>query len=197
MDNLIILEEKLHSFTEKELTQYIYKNIDCLTTISFNALKKEIAIRKDLSNEVKMLIGNIQDLRNQNFINEIFPYLYYKNKKIKTVDDLISDLKKNGIYESNIDSLLRQLPQIIEINTCRSNTENSIKTFGLFFCIVISIISFNLFKTSGMFIYLICTLTTLYLIFNISNYSRINKLKINIEFYLESIESVNKIKPRL
>jgi hypothetical protein len=120
MDDSIILEEKLHSFSEEELTQYIYKNVDSLTTISFSALKKEIAIRNDLPNEVKMLIGNIQDLRNQNFINEIFPYLYSKNKKIKTVEDLIADLKKNEICEPDIYSLLSQLPKIIEINTAQS-----------------------------------------------------------------------------
>jgi hypothetical protein len=196
MDNPIILEQKLHSFTEEELTQYIYKNADCLTIMSFNALKKEIAVRKDLSNEVKMLIENIENLINQNFINEIFPYLYYKNKKIKTVEDLITDLKKNGIHEPNIHSLLRQLPQIIEINTSQSNPKNSIQIFGILFSIVISIMSFNLFETSGIIICLISALTVLYLIFNINNYSRINKLKINIEFYLDSLESINKIKPR-
>jgi hypothetical protein len=196
MDNPIILEQKLHSFTEEELTQYIYTNADCLTIMSFNALKKEIAVRKDLSNEVKMLIKNIENLINQNFINEIFPYLYYKNKKIKTVEDLITDLKKNGIHEPNIHSLLRQLPQIIEINTSQSNPKNSIQIFGILFSIVISIISFNLFETSGIIICLISALTIVYLIFNINNYSRINKLKINIEFYLDSLESINKIKPR-
>ncbi|MFV5701308.1 hypothetical protein ACM55F_05485 [Flavobacterium sp. XS2P12] len=193
MDDSIILEEKLHSFSEEELTQYIYKNVDSLTTISFSALKKEIAIRKDLPNEVKMLIGNIQDLRNQNFINEIFPYLYSKNKKIKTVEDLIADLKKNEICEPDIYSLLSQLPKIIEINTAQSNPENSLKIFGLLFCIVITIISFNLFATSGVVIYIISALTVLYIIFNGNDYSRINKLKINIEFYLASIKHIPKI----
>ncbi|MFV7235681.1 MULTISPECIES: hypothetical protein [Flavobacterium] len=195
--NSIILEEKLHSFSEEELTQYIYKNVDSLTTISFSALKKEIAIRKDLPNEVKMLIGNIQDLRNQNFINEIFPYLYSKNKKIKTVEDLIADLKKNEIYEPDINSLLRQLPKIIEINTAQSNPENSIKIFGLLFCIVIAIVSFNLFTTSSIIIFLIAIFTGLYIAFNRNDYSRINKLKINIEFYLESIKNIPKIKSEL
>jgi hypothetical protein len=193
MDDSIILEEKLHSFSEEELTQYIYKNVDSLTTISFSALKKEIAIRNDLPNEVKMLIGNIQDLRNQNFINEIFPYLYSKNKKIKTVEDLIADLKKNEICEPDIYSLLSQLPKIIEINTAQSNPENSLKIFGLLFCIVITIISFNLFATSGVVIYIISALTVLYIIFNGNDYSRINKLKINIEFYLASIKHIPKI----
>ncbi|MFV5687866.1 hypothetical protein ACM55M_04505 [Flavobacterium sp. ZT3R25] len=188
MDTSVILEEKLHSFSEEELTQYIYKNVDSLTTITFSALKKEIAIRKDLPNDVKMLIGNIQDLRNQNFINEIFPYLYSKNKKIITVDDLIADLKKNEIYESEIDSLLQQLPEIIEINTAQSNPEKLLQIFGLLFCIIITIISFNLFETSGVVIYIISALTVLYIIFNGNDYSRINKLKINIEIYLESIK---------
>lgn len=197
MDNRIILEEKLHSYSEEELTQYIYKNVDSLTTISFSALKKEIANRKDLPNEVKMLIGNIQDLRNQNFINEIVPYLYSKNKKIKTVEDLIADLKKNEICEPDINLLLRQLPKIIETNTASSNPENSIKIFGLLFCIVIAIVSFNLFTTSGIIIFLIAILTGLYIAFNRNDYSRINKLKINIEFYLESIKNIPKIKSEL
>lgn len=197
MDDSIILEEKLHSFSEEELTQYIYKNVDSLTRISFSALKKEIAIRNDLPNEVKMLIGNIQDLRNQNFINEIFPYLYSKNKKIKTVEDLIADLKKNEICEPDIDSLLSQLPKIIEINTAQSNPENSLKIFGLLFCIVITIISFNLFATSGVVIYIISALTVLYIIFNGNDYSRINKLKINIEFYLASIKHFPKTESEL
>nr|WP_314897084.1 hypothetical protein [uncultured Flavobacterium sp.] len=197
MDNRIILEEKLHSYSEEELTQYIYKNVDSLTTISFSALKKEIAIRKDLPNEVKMLIGNIQDLRNQNFINEIFPYLYSKNKKIKTVEDLIADLKKNEIYEPDINSLLRQLPKIIEINTAQSNPENSLKIFGLLFCTVIAIVSFNLFTTSSIIIFLIAILTGLYIAFNRNDYSRINKLKNNIEFYLESIKNIPNIKSEL
>lgn len=197
MDNRIILEEKLHSYSEEELTQYIYKNVDSLTTISFSALKKEIANRKDLPNEVKMLIGNIQDLRNQNFINEIVPYLYSKNKKIKTVEDLIADLKKNEICEPDINLLLRQLPKIIETNTASSNSENSIKIFGLLFCIVIAIVSFNLFTTSGIIIFLIAILTGLYIAFNRNDYSRINKLKINIEFYLESIKNIPKIKSEL
>ncbi|MFV5693109.1 hypothetical protein ACM55K_13875 [Flavobacterium sp. LT1R49] len=192
MDNRIILEEKINSFSEEELTQYIYKNVDSLTTISFNALKKEIAIRKDLPNEVKMLIGNIQDLRNQNFINEIFPYLYSKNKKIKTVEDLIADLKKNEIYEPEINSLLQQLPEIIEVNTVQSNPENSLKIFGLLFSIIITIISFNLFATSGVVIYIISALIVLYIIFNGNEYSRIKKLKINIELYLESIKHIPK-----
>ena len=197
MDNRIILEEKLHSYSEEELTQYIYKNVDSLTTISFSALKKEIANRKDLPNEVKMLIGNIQDLRNQNFINEIVPYLYSKNKKIKTVEDLIADLKKNEICEPDINLLLRQLPKIIETNTAPSNPENSIKIFGLLFCIVIAIVSFNLFTTSGIIIFLIAILTGLYIAFNRNDYSRIKKLKINIEFYLESIKNIPKIKSEL
>ncbi|MFV8376196.1 hypothetical protein [Flavobacterium sp. LB1P62] len=197
MDDSILLEEKLHSFSEEELTQYIYKNVDSLTTITFSALKKEIAIRKDLPNEVKMLIGNIQDLRNQNFINEIFPYLHSKNKKIKTVEDLIADLKKNEICEPDIDSLLNQLPKIIEINTAQSNPENSLKIFGLLFCIIITLISFNLFATSGVVIYIISTLTVLYIIFNGNDYSRINKLKINIEFYLEKMKQIPKTESEL
>jgi hypothetical protein len=197
MDNRIILEEKLHSFSEEELTQYIYKNVDSLTTISFSALKKEIAIRKDLPNEVKMLIGNIQDLRNQNFINEIFPYLYSKNKKIKTVEDLIADLKKNEICEPDINSILSQLPKIIEINTAQSNPENSLKIFGILFCIVITIISFNLFETAGVVIYIISALTVLYIIFTGNDYSRINKLKNKIESYLENVKHIPKTKLEL
>ncbi|HEX9152935.1 MAG TPA: hypothetical protein VF842_12675, partial [Flavobacterium sp.] len=158
MDNRIILEKKLHSFSEEELTQYIYKNVDSLTTLSFSALKKEILFRKDLPDEVKMLIGNIQDLRNQNFINEIFPYLYSKNKKIKTVEDLIADLKKNEIYEPDITPLLQQLPKIIEINTARSNPENSIKIFGLLCVLVVAVLSFILFAASGVFISLTATI---------------------------------------
>ncbi|MFV5695393.1 hypothetical protein ACM55G_08140 [Flavobacterium sp. LB3P122] len=197
MDDNIILQEKLHSFSEEELTQYIYKNVDSLTTITFSALKKEIAVRKDLPNEVKMLIGNIQDLRNQNFINEIFPYLYSKNKKIKTVEDLIADLKKNEIYEPEINSLLQQLPEIIEINTVQSNPKNSLKIFGLLFSIILTVISFNLLATSGVVIYIICALTALYIIVSGNEYSRINKLKINIELYLESIKHIPKIESEL
>ncbi|MFV5685065.1 hypothetical protein ACM55I_06430 [Flavobacterium sp. GB2R13] len=197
MNDNSALEEKLHHLSEDELTQYIYNNVDSLTTPTFSALKKEIAIRKDLPNEVKMLIGNIQDLRNQNFISEIFPYLYSKNKKIKTVEDLIADLKKNEICEPDIDSLLNQLPEIIENNTTQSNPENSLKIFGLLFCIVISIISFNIFETSGVVIYIITALTVLYIIFNGNDYSRINKLKINIEFYLKSMKHIPKTESEL
>ncbi|MFV5699725.1 hypothetical protein ACM55H_15260 [Flavobacterium sp. ZT3R17] len=197
MNDNSVLEEKLHHLSEDELTQYIHNNVDSLTTPTFSALKKEIAIRKDLPNEVKMLIGNIQDLRNQNFINEIFPYLYSKNKKIKTVEELIADLKKNEICEPDIDSLLNQLPEIIENNTTQSNPENSLKIFGLLFCIIITIISFNLFETSGVVIYIITALTVLYIIFNGNNYSRINKLKINIEFYLEKMKHIPKTESEL
>lgn len=197
MNDNSVLEEKLHDLSEEELTQYIYKNLDSLTTPTFSALKKEIVLRKDLPNDVKMLIGNIQDLRNQNFINEIFPYLYTKNKKIKTVEDLITDLKKNEICEPDIDSLLSQLPKIIEINTTQSNPDNSLKIFGLLFCIVISIISFNLFETSGVVIYIISALTVLYIIFNRNDYSRINKLKSNIESYLENIKRISKTESEL
>jgi hypothetical protein len=197
MNDNSVLEEKLHHLSEDELTQYIYNNVDSLTTPTFSALKKEIAIRKDLPNEVKMLIGNIQDLRNQNFISEIFPYLYSKNKKIKTVEDLIADLKKNEICEPDIESLLSQLPEIIEINTTQSNPENSLKIFGLLFCIVISIISFNLFETSGVVIYIISALTVLYIIFNGNDYSRINKLKIKIESYLESMKHIPRTESEL
>ncbi|KIA86227.1 hypothetical protein [Flavobacterium sp. AED] len=197
MNDNSVLEEKLHHLSEDELTQYIYNNVDSLTIPTFSALKKEIAIRKDLPNEVKMLIGNIQDLRNQNFINEIFPYLYSKNKKIKTVEDLITDLKKNEICEPDIDSLLNQLPEIIENNTTQSNPENSLKIFGLLFCIIITIISFNLFATSGVVIYIISALTVLYIIFNGNDYSRINKLKINIESYLENMKHVSKTESKL
>lgn len=194
MNNRTLLEEKFHSFSEEELTQYIYKNVDSLTTVSFSALKKEIAIRKDLPNEVKMLIGNIQDLRNQNFISEIFPYLYSKNRKIKTVEDLIADLKRNEICDPDINTLLQQLPKIIEINTAQSNPENSIKAAGLLFCIIIAIVSYNLFTTISVIIGLASALTGLYFAFNKNDYSRINKLKINIEFYLESIKAIPKIK---
>ncbi|MFV8342954.1 hypothetical protein [Flavobacterium sp. XS2P39] len=194
MNNSTLLEEKFHSFSEEELTQYIYKNVDSLTTLSFSALKKEIALRKDLPNEVKMLIGNIQDLRNQNFISEIFPYLYSKNRKIKTVEDLIADLKRNEICNPDINTLLQQLPKIIEINTVQSNPENSIKAAGLLFCIIIAIVSYNLFTTISVIIGLASALTGLYFAFNKNDYSRINKLKINIEFYLESIKAIPKIK---
>jgi hypothetical protein len=197
MNDNSVIEEKLHHLSDDELTQYIYTNVDSLTTPTFSALKKEIAIRKDLPNEVKMLIGNIQDLRNQNFITEIFPYLYSKNKKIKTVEDLIADLKKNEICEPDIDSLLNQLPEIIEINTTQSNPENLLKIFGLLFCIIITIISFNLFETSGVVIYIIAALTVLYIIFNGNDYSRINKLKINIESYLESLKHIAKTESEL
>jgi hypothetical protein len=195
MNNRIILEEELHSFSEEELTQYIYKNVDSLTTLTFSALKKEIANRKDLPNDVKMLIGNIQDLRNKNFINEIFPYLYSKNKRIKTVEDLIADLKKNEICEPDINSLLQQLPEIIEINTAQSNHENSIKMLCLISCIVIA--TFPIFTTSSIIIFLTFILTGLYITFSRNDYSRIIKLKTNIEFYLESIEHITKIKPKL
>lgn len=192
MNNSNHPEEKFHSFSEEELTQYIYKNIDSLTTVSFSALKKEIAIRKDLPNEVKMLIGNIQDLRNQNFISEIFPYLYSKNRKIKTVEDLIADLKKNEICDPDITTLLQQLPNIIEINTVKSNPENSIKAVGLLFCIIIAIVSYTLFTTISVAIALTAALLGLYYAFNRNDYSRIKKLKINIEFYLERIKIIPK-----
>jgi hypothetical protein len=197
MNKRIILEEKLHSFSEAELTHYIYKNVDSLTTRSFSALKKEIAIRKDLPNEVKMLIGNIQDLRNQNFINEIFPYLYSKNKKIKTVEDLIADLKKNEICEPDINPLLQQLPKIIEINIAQSNLEISIKILGLLCCMVIAIIAFTLFSIAGVIISLIAAITILYIALSENDYSRINKLKHNIEFYLEHIKQIPKTKPEV
>ena len=188
MNNYIILKEELQSFSDEELSQYIYKNVDSLTILTFNALKKEIINRKDLPNEVKMLIGNIQDLRNKNFINEIFPYLYSKNKEIKTVEDLIADLKKNEISEPDITSLLYQLPQIIEINA-QSNYDNSIKTLWLLSCIAIAIISFQFFTpSSALFIILLSMLSALYIVFNRNDHSRIVKLKTNIESHLNIIE---------
>ncbi|MFV8327725.1 hypothetical protein [Flavobacterium sp. ZS1P14] len=145
-------------------------------------------IRKDIPDEVKMLIGNIQDLRNQNFINEIFPYLYSKNKKIKTVEDLIADLKKNEIYEPDITPLLQQLPKIIEINTAQSNPEKSIKIFGLLCALVVAVLSFTLFAAFGVVISLTAAIILVCIALNKNNYSRITKLKINIELYLERIK---------
>ncbi|WP_338644818.1 hypothetical protein V5J73_08045 [Flavobacterium sp. KS-LB2] len=197
MNKSIILEKKVQSFSEEELTHYINGNAECLSTMCFSTLKKEIILRKDLSNEVKILIENIQDVRNQNFINEIFPYLYSKNKKIKTVEDLIADLKKNEICEPDINTLLRQLPKIIEINNAQHDPENSIKTLGFIFCIVLAIVSFNLFTTSSIIITLISALIGLYLIFNRNDYSRMNKLKRNIEFYLDIIKHIPKAKPEV
>lgn len=197
MNDSITLENKLHDLSEQELTQYIYDNVDSLTTTTFSALKKEIAIRKDLPNDVKMLIGNIQDLRNQHFINEIFPYIYSKNRKIKTVEDLIADLRKNEISESDITSLLYQLPQIIELNNMQYNPENSIKLLWLISCILIAFISFHIFTTAGIIIFLTSITAGIYITFSTNDKSRIEKLKNNIEFYLDSIEYIDKIKPRL
>lgn len=194
MNDSITLENKLHDLSEQELTQYIYDNVDSLTTTTFSALKKEIAIRKDLPNDVKMLIGNIQDLRNQHFINEIFPYLYSKNRKIKTVEDLIADLRKNEISESDITSLLYQLPKIIELNNMQYNPENSIKLLWLISCILIAFISFHIFTTAGIIIFLTSIIAGIYITFSKNDKSRIEKLKNNIEFYLDSIKHIPKVK---
>lgn len=190
MDNRILLEEKLHGYSEAELTKYIYKNVDSLTTVSFSALKKEIAFRKNLPNDVKMLIGNIQDLRNQNFIKEIFPYLYSKNKKIKTAKDLIADLKKNEIGDPDITLLLQQLPKIIEKNTAQSRTGDAIKTAVLLCCIVVAVLSFTFFTITGVIIALLALLAGLYFFFIRNNYSRVRKLKTNIECHLQNSTAV-------
>ncbi|WP_035672063.1 hypothetical protein [Flavobacterium sp. 83] len=191
MNDNSVLEEKLHHLSVDELTQYIYNNVDVLTTSTFSALKKEIALRKDLPNDVKMLIGNIQDLRNQNFINEILPYLYTKNRKIKTVEDLIADLRKNEIPESDITSLLYQLPKIIEINNTQYNFENSIKLLWLISCILISFISLYIFTKAGIIIFLFSIIAIVYIIFSTNEKSRIEKLKKNIEFYLENLKPLD------
>lgn len=194
MNKSIILEKKFHPFSEEELTLYINENAEFLSTMSFKTLKKEITLRKDLSNEVKILIENIQYIRNKNFINEIFPYLYSSNKKIKTVENLIADLKYNEICEPDISVLLRQLSRIIEINNAQHKSENSIKALGFIIYIVIATVSFNLYTTSSVIIILISACIGLFLIFNKNDYSRMNKLKNNIEFYLESIRHIPKAK---
>ncbi len=194
MNKGIILEKKVHSFSEEELTLYINENAEFLSTMSFSTLKKEITLRKDLSSEVKILMENIQYTRNKTFINEIFHYLYSNNKKIKTVEDLIADLKYNEICEPDINVLLRQLSRIIEINNAHHKSENSIKALGFIIYIAIATVSFNLYTTSSVIIILISACIGLFLIFNKNDYSRMNKLKNNIEFYLESIKHIPKSK---
>ena len=192
--NKSIIEKKFHSFSEEELTLYIRENAEFLSTMSFSTLKKEITLRKDLSNEVKILIKNIQYTRNKTFINDIFPYLYSNNKKIKTVEDLITDLKYNEICEPDINALLQQLSKIIEINNAQHKTDNSIKALGFIIYIVIATVSFNLYTTSSIIITLISACIGLFFIFKKNDYSRMNKLKNNIEFYLESIKHIPKAK---
>ena len=138
------LTHKLASYIDEELIQYTNENAASLTVQAFKLLKKEIAGREKLPLEISVLIENIQKDRNQNFIKEIYSYIYFKSQKIKTAENLIDDLKENEISEKTMNSVLLQLPKIIDKNIKYSNNESSNGVLWLVIGIAVTITSFSL-----------------------------------------------------
>lgn len=140
----IFLTQKLASYIDEELIQYTNENAASLTVQAFKLLKKEIAGRKKLPLEISILIENIQKDRSRNFIKEIYSYIYFKSQKIKTAENLIDDLKENEISEKTMNSVLLQLPEIIDKNIKHSNNKSSNGLLWLAIGIAVTITSFSL-----------------------------------------------------
>ena len=138
------LSQKLASYIDDELIQYTNENAASLTVQAFKLLKKEIAGRKKLPYEISILIENIQKDRSQKFIKEIYSYIYFKSQKIKTAENLIDDLKENEISGTTMNTVLLQLPEIIDKNIKHSNNESSNGWLWLVIGVAVTVTSFSL-----------------------------------------------------
>ncbi len=180
------LTQKLASYIDEELIQYTNENAASLTVQAFKLLKKEIAGRKKLPIEISILIENTQKDRSQNLIKDIYSYIYIKSREIKTAENLIDDLIENEISEKTINSVLLQLPEIIDKNIEDFNNEGSNGTWVLITGILLTIMSFSFSKiVEGFFgIGQICYGFSLG--FGGNNNSHVLKLKKSIEEYIEN-----------
>ena len=178
-----IYEEKLKSYSDIQLVRYVNQNAQALSNNAFLLLKKEIKGRRFIQNELTITIKGIQEIRNREFIHNIYLNVY-NSKKIRSTDDLIGYLKDHEIEQNKIDQLLVDLPELISKNVIHSNNESSNRVLKFVVSIGMIFFSFSISDIAG---YVFSLVGVIYMIaegFGGKNNPKMENLKTSIESYI-------------